>query len=146
MHDASCGSVCAGCWCWWRFARFGWGLRFIERAYRWLSFCVDIIASMQTDATLWRRLKVGDYVRLVHMPTEFSRPGYLIYPNTLRAYKRVIKRGRPQRIFQIDAWGVPWISFRFKMKKGKWEYHELAINHDGLVPVRPRKIRRLRSK
>jgi hypothetical protein len=94
---------------------------------------------METDPNLWKRLKVGDRVRLVHMPTEFSRPGYLIYPCTLRAYRRVIARRRPQRIFQIDAWGVPWISFRFRMKNGKWEGHWLAVNHDGLVLARHRR-------
>jgi hypothetical protein len=94
-----------------------------------------------TDPELWRRLKVGDYVRLVHMPTEFSRPGYLIYPDTLRAYKRLIARGRPQRIFKVDAWAVPWISVRFRLKNGRLECHELAMNHDGLVLVRPRRIR-----
>jgi len=29
--DDSCGSAFAGCWCWWRFARSGWGLLFSER-------------------------------------------------------------------------------------------------------------------
>jgi hypothetical protein len=95
---------------------------------------------MDTDPNLWKRLKVGDRVRHVHVPTEFSRPGYLIYRDTLRAYRRVIARGGPQRIFQIDAWGVPWISFRFRMKNGNWEGHELAVNHDGLVLVRPRAV------
>jgi hypothetical protein len=89
--------------------------------------------SMKTNATLWKRLKVGHRVRLVHMPTEFSRPGYSIHRDTLRAYRRVIARRRPQRVFEIDVWGVPWIKLRFKMKDRKWEHHELAVNHDGLV-------------
>ena len=96
---------------------------------------------METDPKLWQRLKVGDRVRLVHMPTEFLLPGYFVHRDTLRAYRRVIARGRPQRIVKIDAWGIPWISFRFSMKNEKWEHHELAVNHDGLVPVRPRPAR-----
>jgi hypothetical protein len=93
---------------------------------------------METDPNFWKRLKVGDHVRLVHMPTEFSRPGYFVHRDTLRAYRRVIARGRPQRVFKIDACGTPWISFRFRMKNGKWEHLELAVNHDRLVLVRRR--------
>jgi hypothetical protein len=100
---------------------------------------------MNTDANLWKRLQVGDNVRLDHMPTEFSRPGYFVHQSTLRAYRRVIARGRPQRVFQIDAWGIPWIKFRFKMKNGKWEVHWLAVNHDGLVLVRARAVGRRTS-
>ena len=93
---------------------------------------------METDANLWKRLKIGDRVRLVDMPTEFSRPDCFVHRHTLRAYRRVIARGRPQRIFQIDAWGTPWISFRFKMKNGRWQHHWLVVNHDGLILDRPR--------
>ena len=60
--------------------------------------------------------------------------------DTLRAYGHVIARRRPQRVFQIDAWGVPWIKFRFGMKNGKWEHHWLAVNHDGLVLLRSRSV------
>jgi hypothetical protein len=95
---------------------------------------------MQTDPIIWKRLKIGDRVRLVHMPTEFFQPEYFVHQSTLRAYRRVIARRRPQRIFQIDACGVPWIKFRFRMKNGKWEHHWLAVNHDGLVLVRPRSV------
>jgi hypothetical protein len=112
------------------------------RASRDASWRGDRMTDMETEAKLWKRLKVGDRVRLVHVPTEFSRPGYLIHRDTLRAYRRVIERRRSQRNFEIDAAGVPWISFRFKMKNGRWEHHRLAVNHDGLVLVRARAVGR----
>ncbi len=104
-------------------------------------------AVIQNESNLWGRLKVGDQVRLVHMPSEFSRPDCFIHRDTLRAYRRVIARVWPQRIFKIDAWGTPWISVRFRMKNGQCESHELAVNHDGLVQVGARTgTRRVRKR
>jgi hypothetical protein len=88
---------------------------------------------------LWRTLKVNDQIRIVEVPTEFSRPGYYIHRDTLRAYKRLVARGRPLRICEIDAWCIPWIHFRFRRSNGRLEYHWLAVNHDGIVKVQPRK-------
>ncbi|MEX2121804.1 MAG: hypothetical protein WD847_19635 [Pirellulales bacterium] len=93
---------------------------------------------METDPELWRSLKVGDRIRLVHMPTEFSQKEYLIHRDTLRAYRRLIARQRSLRICEIDEGGCPWIQFRFKKKDARWEHHWLLLNHDGLVKVRPR--------
>jgi hypothetical protein len=94
---------------------------------------------MKTDPKLWRRLKIGDRVRIVHVPSDFTRPGYGIHRDTLRAYRRLIERGRPLRVYKIDDWDLPWVQFRFRRKDGRIEYHYLAINHDGLVLVRLRK-------
>jgi hypothetical protein len=88
---------------------------------------------------LWRTLKVGDRVRLVEMPPEFLQPGYRIFPETLRVYKKLVARGRPLRIWQIDEWGHPWIWCRFRRKNRRWEWHTLAVNHDGIAKVKARK-------
>jgi hypothetical protein len=88
---------------------------------------------------LWRTLKVGDKVRLSEYPPEFLRPGYQIHRDTKRVYKRLVARGRPLRVFQIDEYGAPWIHCRIRGKSGRLEDHWLAINHDGLVRVRPRR-------
>lgn len=90
----------------------------------------------------WRKLRVGDRVRFVYMPTEFAQPGYLIHRETLTVYRRLIARHRPVRVFKIDAWKVPWIRCQFRHKDGRWECHSLAINHDGWVRVRPRITKR----
>ena len=87
------------------------------------------------DAKPWQRLKVGDQVRFVAMPSEFSTPGYYVHPHTLSVYRRLIARRRPVRVFKIDEWKFPWIRCQFRRKDGRWEYHSLAINHDGLVRV-----------
>jgi hypothetical protein len=90
---------------------------------------------------LWRQLKVGDRVRIFEYPPEFSQPGYFVHRDTRRVYKKLIARGSPLRIFEIDAWGSPWICCRFRRKNGSWERHFLSINHDGLVRVKSRKSR-----
>jgi hypothetical protein len=90
-----------------------------------------------TDPNLWRSLEPGDRVRLVHL-REFLQPGYLIYPETLRVYRKLLARRRPLRIAGIDEWGHPWVVVRFRRRNGQWESHWLSLNHDGLVRVRPR--------
>ena len=42
----------------------------------------------------WRKLRVGKRVRFIHMPTEFSKPGYQIHRDTLRIYRLLIARRR----------------------------------------------------
>jgi len=87
----------------------------------------------------WQELKVGDRVRIVRMPSGIDEPGYTFHKCTRRLYEKLIERGRPQRIFFVDDWGLPWISCRFRMKNGKWEYHALALNDDSWVRVKPRR-------
>ena len=89
----------------------------------------------------WRRLRVGDRIRFVSMPTEFSRPGYFVHPETLRVYRRLIERRRPVRVAFLDDWDdskAPWIRCQFRRKDGRIEYHSLMINHDGWVRVKSR--------
>jgi hypothetical protein len=97
---------------------------------------VDTLGNMSDD---WRKLRVNDRIRFVHMPTEFSQPGYCVHRDTLRVYRRLIDRGRSVRVFMIDEWALPWVQFRFRRKDGRIEYHSLAINHDGWVRVRTRR-------
>jgi len=86
----------------------------------------------------WKKLRVGDRVRFVSMPTEFSRPGYYVHRDTLRVYRRLIQRRRAVRVVYLDDWKLPWIRCQFRCKDGRIEYHSLAINHDGWDRVRPR--------
>lgn len=86
----------------------------------------------------WKPLRVGDRVRFVRVPTFQGVVGGGLMPETLRLYKRLIRRGRPSRVFQIDENGLPWIRCQFRRKNGGWEHHWLAINDDSWVVVRRR--------
>jgi hypothetical protein len=84
----------------------------------------------------WRKLKVGDRVRVVRMPSGVDEPGYTFHRDTRKLYKRLIARGYTQRISKIDPRGVPWIECRFRLPDGRWEYHSLALNDDLWVLVK----------
>jgi hypothetical protein len=86
----------------------------------------------------WRSLRVGDRVRFVRVPSFQGVVGGGLLPETLRLYKKLIARGTPQRVFQLDEYGLPWIACRFRRKNGKWEHHWLAINDDSWVLVKSR--------
>jgi hypothetical protein len=86
----------------------------------------------------WRKLKVGDRIRVVRMPSEFTRPGYVVAAMTKKLYRDLIARGRSLRIAEIDGDGRPLVSCRFRLKDGRWEYHYLAVDDDSWVQVRPR--------
>ena len=85
-------------------------------------------------------LKVGDRVRITAVPGE-GIPNYRIQPETVRAYKELIARGRSVRIYDIDEYGHPWFQFQFRSRNGAWEYHSMCIMQDdeNWVLVKPRK-------
>ena len=86
----------------------------------------------------WSKLKVGDRVCFVRLPTFQGVPGGGLHPDTLRFYKKLIARGYPSRIYEIDEDGLPWIAAKFRRRNGKWEHHWLAINDDSWVLVKRR--------
>lgn len=95
--------------------------------------------NMRKNMELWRELQVGDRIRLVEIPKEFLQEGYYIHRDTLRVYKKLLARRRSLRIHEIDEGGLPWVHCRFRRKNGRWEHHFLALNHGGLVRVKPRR-------
>lgn len=84
----------------------------------------------------WRKLRVGDRIRFVAMPTGFDRTN--CHRDTLRAYQMLMARRLPVRVCHLDEWKMPWVQFRVPISKGRWEHHQLLINHDGWVRVRVR--------
>ena len=73
------------------------------------------------------KLRVGDYVRFVDVPDEWSKPG-LTLPKEDRAFMKVlIKRRYPSRIYEIDERGFPWVMMRVKDGK-KYIWHHWSIS------------------
>lgn len=83
---------------------------------------------------LWEKLKAGDMVLLVKMPSEFSNKDYCIHKDTLRVYKAILNGNKPLKIKSIDEDGIPWAEFREEYRGSKLK-HFLAFNHDGLKLV-----------
>jgi hypothetical protein len=73
-----------------------------------------------------KSLKVGDLVRFVSIPTEWSTPGYTIHRDSVLFMKKMIKRGRSSRVREIDEYGQPWIHARIR-ERGSIHYHSWAI-------------------
>ncbi len=86
----------------------------------------------------WQDLRVGDRIRIVRMPSDFSWPGFYASRETRRLYKRLIARRRSLRICEIDECGLPWIRCRFRLDDGSWDHHSLAVFDDSWVCVTPR--------
>lgn len=86
----------------------------------------------------WKSLRVGDRIRFGRMPWDADAPSCTFLPETRRLYKKLIARGRPARVFQIDEYGLPWIRCQFRRRNGAWEYHSLAVNDDSWVRVKAR--------
>ena len=92
---------------------------------------------MKTDPELWRQLRVGDRVRLVEIPLNFlDWPA--LHLETKQAYRHLLARRKPVTVYQIDEYGLPWVQFRFRGKNGRMRYDYLAVNHGGIVKVKPR--------
>jgi hypothetical protein len=71
-------------------------------------------------------LKVGDLVRFVALPDEWSRPDYSVHRESVAFMKVLIKRSWPSRKARIDEYGSPWVEVRIS-QHGKLDYHSWAI-------------------
>jgi hypothetical protein len=81
-------------------------------------------------------LKVGDKIKILSVPG-VGDTGYYLHPETRRVYEKIIARGRPVRISELNATGQPVFQVKFRCKNGKWEYHFLTVDDsdDNWVPV-----------
>jgi len=88
----------------------------------------------------WRKLRVGDRIRIVRMPSETSMDGYKLPRDTRRLYKLLIARKKVLHIHEIDKrWKLPWVWCRLRQKNGRLEQHLLAVNDDSWEPVKSRR-------
>ena len=97
-------------------------------------------AAWETDMAIpgWKKLRVGDRIRFVRLPTFNGESGPGLHAETRHLYEKLIARGRPSRVFQIDEYRLPWIRCQFRRKNGRIEYHWLAVNDDSWVKVKSR--------
>ncbi len=73
-----------------------------------------------------KTLQVGDRVRFVSIPTEWSQPGFTVHAFDRSFMKKMIQRTWPSRVYEIDEYGQPWISARIR-ENGKLCHHIWAI-------------------
>jgi len=73
-----------------------------------------------------QKLKVGDLVRFIAIPSEWSRPGWSTHPESVRFMRKMIRRTWPSRVFRIDEYGTPWVRAE-TIERGKRHYHEWNI-------------------
>lgn len=92
----------------------------------------------------WRSLRVGDEIKIVRLPSYADTPGISFPRETRLLYQKLIARRRSSRIWEVDAWGAPWIRCRFRRKNGDWEHHYLAVCDDSWVRVKKRRRRALK--
>lgn len=97
-------------------------------------------------ASDWRRLRVGDRVRIVAIPVadekQLRETGNAF---TVRVLRRLIRTRSVRTITKIDEWGSPWFEYRMRGRGGRTEYHSLIISDDeSWVPVGRRSDERQR--
>lgn len=85
-----------------------------------------------TDENLWRVLKVGDHVQIVHYPCEFTEHEYTMHDETREVYRHLIESREILEVSELDDDGYPWVRFEIVNKRGQLEYHALMLNHDGI--------------
>jgi len=74
-----------------------------------------------------RSLKVGDRVRFVSLPEEWSHPEFHVPREDLIFMNSMIQRTWPSRVSEIDEFGYPWIRARMRTR-GKVHHHRWMIS------------------
>ena len=78
----------------------------------------------------WRSLRIGDRIRIIHIPGEFLQVGYMFHDDTRALYEHLIDRGEILTVDEFCEQGIPWISYDQTMSDGEILYHSLAVNDD----------------
>ncbi len=87
-----------------------------------------------------KSLKVGDRVRFVEFPEDWSRPGFVLHASSRRFMRVMIRRRRPVRVSNIDETGYPWVKARIRERNGI-HYHSWMISETtSWKLVRPRRV------
>ncbi len=73
-----------------------------------------------------KTLKVGDKIRFVSIPDEWSDPNVFVHKDDVKFMKAIISRGLPSRIYDVDEYGTPWVEMRLQGPDGL-EQHTWSI-------------------
>ena len=73
-----------------------------------------------------RDLKVGDRVRFVALPEEWSQPNCFVHDDDRAFMEAMINRRFSSRVYKIDEYGIPLISARLKVGD-RYEWHTWGI-------------------
>jgi hypothetical protein len=83
-----------------------------------------------------RKLRVGDRIRIVSVPTEDLKQAKRekneseLAGHTAQVIQEIVDSKKVVEIFQIDEFKQPWVIIKFKRKGGRIEMHSLAIMED----------------
>ncbi len=56
-----------------------------------------------------KKLKVGDRIRFIRFPEEWSRPGIGVHRDSVAFMNAMIRRHFPSRVYKVDEEGYPWL-------------------------------------
>ena len=76
----------------------------------------------------WQSLRVGDRIRITHLPPEFLKPDYTLLDETRELYERLIERREILTVSEICDHKLPWVSYEQTMDDGVIVYHSLAVD------------------
>lgn len=104
------------------------------------------LAKIRRNLAACRKLRIGDWIQVVRVPSGINSPGYIFDRDTRALYRELIEDGRAQQIWEKDDWGVPWIAIRWRGRPGHRRHVNefLAMNDDSWVRARPLPRRRPR--
>ena len=97
---------------------------------------------MKDEIRDWRKLRVGDRVRIVSVhPVEQQRYEQGGGDFTVRVLRRLVKKRSIRTIAWIDDLGYPWFNYSFR-HRGKMEDHSMSLGEgDWWVSVKPKRRR-----
>src|ERR1700677_4261351 len=78
-----------------------------------------------------KSLKVGDRIRFISIPAEWSAPSYVVPREDMIFMKRMIKRPWPSRVYQLDYLGYTWI--RFISIPAEWSAPSYVVPREDMI-------------
>jgi hypothetical protein len=86
----------------------------------------------------WRKLKTGDQIRIVQIPSMFDEAHYHNgeWEETFSLYRRLIADAEVLSISEVDQDGRPWIEYESIGEGGATISHALAVDDDSWEHVR----------